>query len=115
MVQPPAAIIFVNNDLSESAEAHLVRQLFINDVQTGAEFDANVAADPEYPDKLKQLNQRVMVVRTFVDRGTVSTWELADVVIFVKQGLAAVECSRMGPPTQTFKVTELYWGKLGIY
>lgn len=115
MVAVPPAIIFVNNDLSASAREHLVRQLFINDVQDGYEFDANVAADEDYPSKIRQLNLRIMVVRSFADRADVSTWTLPDVVIFVKNGLAAVEKNKFGPPGLTLRVIQLTWGGLGVH
>lgn len=114
-MQPPAGIIFVNNDLSESAQAMLVRQLFINEVQDGYVFDASVATDPTYPDKIRQLNRRVLVIRSFADRGSIPTWTIPDVVIFVKMGLAAIECNKFGPPGHTVPVVNLYWGALGIF
>ena len=112
---PHSAIVFVNNDLSESAETHLVRLLHISDVVTGEEFDGYVEADSTYLDTLRMMGMRVMVVRTFLDRADVSTWTLADVVIFVKNGLAAVECNKFGPPGLTLPVINLYWGALGIF
>lgn len=115
MVAVPPAIIFVNNDLSPSAESNLVRQLFINQVMDGYVFDGYVAIDPLYPAKIKQLNRRIMVVRTFSDKFSVPTWTIPDVVIFVKQGLAAVEVNKFGPPGFTLPVLKLYWGALGIF
>lgn len=115
MVAVPAAIIIVNNDLSESAQAKLVTQLHISEVVDGATFDARIAADAAYPTTLRQLNQRLMVVRTHWDRAEVATWTEADVVIFVKNGLAAVEKNLFGPPGITYKVLELTWPKLCIF
>lgn len=115
MVAVPPAILFVNDDLSPSAKDALVRQLFINQVLDGPTFDSYVAKDPSYPNKVKQLNQRVMVARTFADRFTVPTWTIPDIVIFVKQGLAAVEVNKFGPPGFTLPVLKLYWGAFGIF
>lgn len=115
MVWIPGAVIFVNNDLTAQVQAHLVRQLQIDNVETGAEYDANVAADANYPDIIRQLNRRVMVVRTFEDRATVPSWTTPDVVIFVKAGLAAIEVNFFGPKGLTFPVSRLYWGQLGVY
>lgn len=117
---PNAAIIFVNNDLSESAQKHLVRQLFITDIMSGDQFDAYFNDDPSdgYADGYGQENfrqRRILVIRTFIGRGTVSAWTLADVVIFVKQGLAAVECNKFGPPGFTLPVLKLTWGALGVH
>lgn len=117
---PNTAIIFVNNDLSESAQAHLVRQLFITDILTGDVFDLfyNTDGYDGYADgygaaTFKQ--RRLLVIRSFQDRGTVSTWSLADVVIFVKAGLAAVERNKFGPPGLTLPVLKLTWGSLGFF
>lgn len=117
---PHAAIIFINNDLSASAQAHLVRQLFITDVMDGYTFDVffNDDSTDGYADGYGQetfAKRRVLVIRSFVDRGTVDTWTLADVVIFVKQGLAAVETNKFGPPGLTLPVLKLTWGALGVY
>ncbi len=116
---PNAAIIFVNNDLSASAQTHLVRQLFITDILDGDTFDAyfNDDASDGYADGYGQENfrqRRILVIRTFLDRGTVTTWTLADVVIFVKNGLAAVECNKFGPPGLTLPVLRLTYGALGF-
>lgn len=115
MVAVPAAIIFVNNDLSDSTQTKLITQLHVNETIDGYTFDQRVAADANYSDTVKQLNLRLMVVRTFEDRGSISTWNEADVVIFVKLGLAAIEVNKFGPPGGTFKVVNLYWGQLNIF
>lgn len=114
MIIPAGAIVCVNNDLAPSTKYHLTRQLFITQVLDGYVFDSYVAADSNYIPYLKQINERIMVVRTFADRGTVSTWLLADVVLFVKQGLAAVEINKMGPCGFTLPVLKLTWGALGV-
>ncbi len=105
----PSAIIFVNNDLTDNTQDHLVRQLQISEVIDGAIFDARVAADEEYPAKIKQLNLRLMVVRSFDE---LTNRDLADVVIFVKNGMAAVESSNLGPPGQSYSLLNLNWQAL---
>lgn len=116
MVAVPAAILFVNDDLAASTRSHLIRQLHITDVQDGYDFDAHVAANANYPDEMRQLNRRLMVVRTFWNRGDYpEIWAIPDVVIFVKQGLASVERNNFGPPGLTLPVLKLYWGALGIF
>lgn len=115
MVAVPPAIVCVNDDLSPSVRENLIRQLFINQVMDGATFDGYVNIDPLYPSKIKQLNRRIMVVRTFANREQVSTWEIPDVVMFIKQGLATVEINKFGPPGLTLPVLKLYWGALGIF
>lgn len=112
MAVNPAAIIFVNNDLTTNVTTKLVRQLFINEVIDGYVFDARVLADPSYTVSVHHLNLRLMVVRSFTE---LTNRLLADVVIFVKAGLAAIELNNYGPHGFTLPVTELYWGKLGIF
>ena len=107
----PSAIVFVNNDLTTNVEDMLVRQLYINEVVDGYVFDARVAADSNYLTYVKSGNLRLMVVRSFEE---ITNRELADVAIFVKAGLAAVEINKWGPHGITFPVVNLSWPKLGI-
>ena len=108
----PSAIVFVNNDLTVSVQDALEKQLYINTTFTGAQFDEVITADPNYPDKVKQLNQRIMVVRSFEE---LTNRTLADVVIFVCQAMAAIEYNKFGPPNTTYPINNLTWGKLCVY
>lgn len=108
----PAAIIFVNNDLTDNVRSMLVRQLHINEVIDGYVFDDRVTADPYYTRLVKANNQRIMVVRSFRE---LENRTLADVVIFVAHGLAAIEENKFGPRCQTYPVVDLTWGKLCIF
>ena len=112
MAIKPSGIVFVNNDLTPSVQNMLVKQLHINDVFTGAEFDSIIALDPDYPSKVNQLDRRVMVIRSFREE---TNRDLADVVIFVSHGLAAIEKNNFGPPGITSTVVNLTWGKLCIF
>lgn len=125
-VGPPPAIVFLNGDINYppsppifpganpaapnsyagfSELTTLQTQLFINDTMTKAEFDARVAADPNYPTIVHLQGMRILVILpTFQD--TVNR-ELADVVIFLHQGLADVECNKFGPPKHDFEVQRL--------
>jgi len=105
----PSAIIFVNNDLSDQVQSTLVSQLQINDTITGAEFDSRVTADPNYPNNIHINNLRVLVIRDFSD---LTNRNLADIVIFIKSGLAAVEYNKYGPHNITMPVAGLYLNKL---
>jgi len=109
MTAIPSAIIFVNNDLSAQVLEVIVRQLHIDIVLTGDEFDATISIDSNYPDAVKQLNQRILVIRPFNEyhnRG------YADVVVFVKEGMAAVETKKNGPPGKTYLISKLHWGQI---
>lgn len=108
----PTAIIFVNKDLTANVRAHLVRQLHINEVMDGYVFDDRVAADSTYPAKIKQLNLRIMVERPFTE---LENRDLADVVIFVKKGIAAVEKNGFGPHGQSYAVLNLNWQSLKTF
>lgn len=100
----PSAIIFVNNDLAGNLQVTLVRQLFITDSMTGIEFDLRVAEDPSYPQIIHNNNDRILVIRDFSDGYNRA---LADVAIFIKAGLAAIESVKYGPPSATFPVDRL--------
>jgi len=105
----PACIIFVNDDLTANVQARLVRQLHINEVVSGSVFDGRITANSDYPAVVKQLNQRLMVVRSFEE---LTNRTLADVVIFVSNGMASVLDNKFGPPGLTAEVCRITWGKL---
>lgn len=101
----PAAIIMVNNDLSASVLSAIQRQFFITETIDGAEFDARIAADSNYPTEVKGNNLRVLVVRSFVE---VDNRDKADIVLFMKAGLASVLKNNFGPPGQVYCVEKMY-------
>ena len=108
----PAAIIFVNNDLTASVKAMLIKQLHITEAIDGYVFDARVAADSNYPATIKANDQRLMVIRSFLE---LDNRALANVVIFVSHGLAAILENNFGPKGLTHTVVNLTWGKLCIF
>jgi len=112
MVLRPAGIIFVNDDLTTSVQNALVKQLHISEVIDGYTFDARIAASSDYIDNIKLLDMRIMVVRSFEELDNRS---LADVVIFVTNGLASVLQNNFGPPGITFAVLRLTWGQLNVF
>src|SRR5271166_785844 len=97
---PPDMDVFIGSQpalpqsyASFSELTNLQNQLFINDTMTKAEFDARVAADPNYPIIVHLQGLRILVILpTFYDH---HNRDLADVVIFLHQGLADVECNRL--------------------
>ena len=108
----PAAIIFVNNDLTDNVKDMLIRQLHITETIDGYVFDDRVVANSDYPNLVKILDQRIMVVRSFFE---LENRTLADVVIFVAHGLASILENNFGPKGQTSTVVNLTWGKLCIF
>jgi len=98
----PPAIFFSNADINDGIKAKITSQLFIDETMTDIEFDARVQADPTYPDQVHLNGIRILVLRqTFQDY---TNRNLADVVFFVKQGLASIEKNNFGPPALTFPV-----------
>jgi len=108
----PGAIIFMNDTVPDQVRDTLRKQLFITTLMDGATFDGYVSANPSYPTWVRNHRDRVMVMRSFreLDNRT-----LADVVIYVNNGMAAIEDNKFGPPGLTYRVAELYWGKLSVY
>jgi len=88
-------------------------QLQINETITKAEFDARVAADPNYPKVIHLQRLRVLVILS--DFQDTTNRNLADVVMFVKQGLTSVEKCKYGEPgftldTQRLNILNLLFG-----
>ena len=115
----PAALILVNNDLTDNVQNMLVRQLAIDEVYNGSEFDYIVALEDGYYDgyvdyaqHIRRAQKRTMVVRSF---DSVLNRDIFDVVIFVKAGLAAIEENKFGPHGFTYPVVNLTWKKLGVF
>lgn len=97
----PPGIIFINEDLDDALKSKIKTQLYIHEIMTGTEFDTRVSVDPNYPKIIKLQNRRILVIRNFRD---LSNRNLADVVIFVKAGLASIEKNNFGPPSLTLPV-----------
>ncbi|HVI40592.1 MAG TPA: hypothetical protein VM577_08030 [Anaerovoracaceae bacterium] len=108
----PPAIVFVNHDLTDDVKNMLVRQLHINEVMDGYVFDDRVAANPGYADLVHHSNLRIMVVRSFFE---MQNRNLADLVLFVKAGLASAEVNKFGPPGDTFQVVNIHWGQFALF
>lgn len=101
----PAAIFFVNADINEGIRTTLMNQLFIDEALTDVDFDARVQVEPEYPSLIHLNGLRIMVLRqNFRDY---TNRNLADVVMFVKQGLVAIEKNNFGPPGLTFPIDRI--------
>jgi hypothetical protein len=111
----PPSIIFVNGntdgygytygDFDSVGKATLESQLYIDETMTGDEFDARVAADPNYPTIIHLWKRRILVIRP--DFSDYTNREYADVVIFVKQGLATIEKNNFGPPGLSVSIQRL--------
>lgn len=101
----PSGIIFINSDINQILQDTLTSQLHITDVMSGSEFDARVSNNPYYPNIVHGSNLRILVIReSFQD---LTNRDLADVVIFLKQGLASIEKDNYGPPGKTVPYNRL--------
>ena len=103
MLYPPA-IIFSNDDLTSQVQQVLRTQLFLDEIMSGSVFDGYVVADGSYARDLKLSGKRILVMRNFA---TMNNEDLADVVIFIKNGLASIQKNNFGPPMQTYQVATL--------
>jgi len=112
MVAVPNAIIFVNDDLVPQAKAHIQTQLHISQTLDGYEFDAILISDPTFLTDVAAQNRRILVIRPFTE---LTNRAVADVVIFVKAGMASVLKNKFGPPIDSFPVLRLHWGQFGIF
>ena len=101
----PSGIIFINEDLNDILKATIKTQLQIHEIMSGAEFDTRVSVDPNYPQIVRLQKLRILVVRNLHDQ---TNRNYADVVIFVKAGMASVEKNNFGPPGLTLPVNTLY-------
>jgi len=104
-MQLPPAIIFINSDLNDTSKATLRSQLYINQIITGKQFDDVVAIDPTFPDQIHLNGARVLVIRD--EFYPYPNYNLADVVVFLKQRLATVEKNNLGPPKLTLSLDRL--------
>lgn len=129
MTNPPPAIVFINGEIqypsteppfigsipanttsyaSISELGNLQIQLFIDDTMSKEEFDARVKTDPNYPIIVHLQNLRILVILPkHVPFCEIDNLELADVVLFLHQGLADVEKCHFGPPRQNFEIQRL--------
>ena len=115
MVFYPGALILVNADLTLGVECPLERQLFIDETITSTEFLARIASDPNYVNEIHGNMLRILVTENFSDGYYPYIRGLADVVIFIKSGLAAIEKNKFDScpiPGETLPVDTLTMDKL---
>jgi hypothetical protein len=101
----PPAIIFTNTDVVQQIQDVLTRQLYLTEIITAAEFDARVVADPNYPLNIHLNHLRVLVLRDLSD---CTNRHLADIVLFLKAGLAYILHNKVGPTRFTTSIDKMY-------
>jgi len=109
----PTALIFINSDASSVSIDTLSAQLFINEVISESEFIDRMTADPNYVFVIHSNNLRVMVLKDFVQN--LLNNSIADLVMFIKNGLASILKSNVGPPGLTLTLNNIYIHKLLRY
>ncbi len=108
----PSAIMFINDDLTGDVRDFIIRQLYFDGYVDGYEFDAMVAADPNWPANIRQIGGRLLVIRDLSDYTNRSH---ADVVCFYKNGLLSTEYNKYGPPINDLRVVGLTWTDIGVF
>jgi|LakMenEpi03Aug12_release.lakeMendotaPanAssembly.Ray.scaffolds.fasta_scaffold966888_2 hypothetical protein len=93
----PSAIIFVNSNISDQVKEVIQRQLFITNTIDFDNFDGY------------EEGRVLVLVSDFLN---VEKRELADVVIYVKMGLAYILKNNLGPTGLTVQVDRMYIQKL---
>jgi hypothetical protein len=105
VITSPPAIIFLNENISAQIQSVFVRQLYITQVLNAATFDGYVAADGYYANNILADGYRVLVLRDFSD---FTNRNLANIVLFAKNGLVAVEWKNNGPHSITMGIDRCY-------
>lgn len=100
----PSGLFFVNPDISDQVKSVIQRQLYITSELTGSELDSIINVSPNFPYQIKETNQRILVMRSFRE---LMNREIADVAIFIFQGLAYIEQNKFGPPISAIPVSNL--------
>jgi hypothetical protein len=101
----PGAVIFTNNDLNEASYTKLTAQLHLTEIITKSEFDSRISNDPSYPTIVKGLKFRILV--TLPTMQDLSNRESADVVMFIKNGIASILKNNFGPPGFQYSIERM--------
>lgn len=108
----PAAVLVVNDDLTESVKTMLVRQLLIDEVISGEAYDLLASADGYYNQDMRKQNKRILIIRPLDE---VFNRDEVDIVAFISHGMISIEENKFGPKGFTWPIVNLTWKKLQIY
>ncbi len=112
LVAPPA-IIMINPDINDDIRGILKRQLYINEIISGAEFDRRFASDGYYKETAYLTKGRVLVERTFLDP---TNRDKMDLVLYFANGLLSIERTIFqSPPRASFPLETSYLSQLFQY
>lgn len=101
----PTGIIFINSNISEQVLDVVKRQLRIDYIYNFDYFNESITNDGYFG-----LNQRLLVLVS--DFENVENREKADVVLYIKMGLAYILKNNFGPTGLTVQVDRMYIHKL---
>lgn len=101
----PTGIIFINSNISEQVLDVVKRQLRIDYTYDFNYFNESITNDGYFG-----LNQRLLILVS--DFENVENREKADVVLYVKMGLAYILKNNFGPTGLTVQVDRMYIHKL---
>lgn len=105
MTSLPAGILGINFNIDGYVISSLVSQLFIDQTWTADEFNDIITSDPSYVDAVHLNNLRVLVL--LEDMREQTNYQYLDAVMYYSSGLLYMECSKVGPPGQTFDLQRI--------
>jgi len=97
-------VCFVNDNISANIQSVLTEQLFLTDVISIDEFALRVINNPNYVSIVHGAGLRVMVLKKIYDT---RYNDLADIILYCKDGLISVESNKIGPPGITFEIKNI--------
>lgn len=98
----PGALIFINNDLNDISLTTLTNQLHLTEIITKTELDNRILSTPNYTTIIKAFKYRVLV--TLESMQDITNRDQADIVIFLKQGIASILKNNYGPPGLSYNI-----------
>jgi hypothetical protein len=102
----PPLVIFINEDITSEVLSVIQRQFFITQTFYGWAFDGYVARDGyNFICPIYANGYRYLVLRDLQNH---TNRDLADIVLFARNGLISVEQCKYGPPGTTFTIDRAY-------
>lgn len=107
----PGGIVFVNEDVSPQVVEVLKRQLYITEQIDYNTLQDRFNEDGYYIYKVRENLDRILVLINYTE----TPRDSADVVIYIRLGLAYIEKNNFGPPGLAMQVDRLYINSLLRY
>lgn len=108
----PPAIIYINDDIPLQIQQWISRQLKIDIILDGYEFNSIIENDPEFVDRIRLSDSRLMVLINYIEQ---HDRQHADIVAYVRNGLISTQKNKFGPPIESYQVLKIHWGQFGIF